>query len=254
MSYITWYGVSAVQICTKGKYIVIDPYLRKCPLGFVDPATVKADFIMVTHGARDHFGDAVELTKLTGATLLAPADVITVAKAEGIPDKQLLTMLPGGQRSIDGIDFKAFHVQHISFTRYNDKVYTGVALAYMITLQEGIKLYHAGDTALHGDFKLFGDIYKPDIALMPVGMCPGGITELDPYESAIATDWLGVSYAIPVHFETETQSDYTEWYKKELNNRNPSIKVICLASGIMYYIGKSESGSIIIEKSNNIPK
>lgn len=247
MSYITWYGISAIQIFTNNKYIVIDPYLRKCPFGFIDPASIKADFVMVTHGARDHLGDAVELVKLTGATLLAPADVITVAQAEGVPMKQLLTMLPGGQRSIDSISFKALHVQHISFTRYKDKVFTGVALAYMITLEEGIKLYHAGDTALHGDFKIFGEIYKPDIALMPIGMCPGGITELDPYEAAVATDWLNVSYAIPVHFDAEMQSNNVEWYIKELNKRDSRIKVICLKPSIRYTIRKEENINIILE-------
>lgn len=108
-------------------------------MGFVNPKSVKADFIMFTHGAQNHFADAIELAKITNAKLLAPPDVLTVARAEGIAEDQTRVMLPGGQRNIDGIDFKAFHVQHISFTRYKDKVYTGVALAYMITLEERIK-------------------------------------------------------------------------------------------------------------------
>lgn len=84
--------------------------------------------------------------------------------------------------------------------------------------------------------------------MMPIGMFPGAITEVDPYESAIATDWLGVSHVIPIHFDTETQTNYLEWYKKELYKRNPDAKVIYLEAGVKYFISKGNNNNIIVEK------
>lgn len=243
MSKIRYYGVSAVQIETKGKKIVIDPYLRKSPIKPVDPHDVAADIILVTHGARDHFGDAIELAKITGATLVAGIDVLTVARKNGVPEAKTLSMVPGAQRTVMGVDIKALHVTHISFTRCKgDLVYTGVPMAYLVTLEEGFKLYHNGDSSLHGDFKMFGEIYQPDLGIIPIGMFPGAMTEMDPWEAAIATDWLNVSLAMPCHYDPDGQKDWPAWYVEEVHKRNPAIDVFVMDAGIDYEIYRNEGG------------
>ena len=208
MSLLTWYGISAAQIKTKDKYIVIDPYLTENPLGDYKLEDIKADIILCTHGAKDHFGDAVELAKMTGAMLIGPVDCTIRAKEKGIPADKTKNMVPGSVREIMGIKIKALHTEHVSCSRWDGKAVTGVALSYLIELEEGITLYHAGDSALHSDFKTFGEVYKPDIGMMPCGMFPGATTEMDPEESAIASDWLKLTTAIPIHFDPDTQADY----------------------------------------------
>ena len=236
MSQITWYGISATQIKTKGKYIVIDPYLTKNPLGPFDPADIKADIILTTHGAKDHFGDAVELAKLTGAVLLGPVDCTTRAKDKGIDPDKCKNMVPGSVREVMGIKIKALHTEHVSCSRWDGKIVTGVALSYLIELEEGVKLYHAGDSALHGDFKVFGEVYQPDIGMMPCGMFPGATTEMDPEESAIAASWLKLTTAIPIHFDPDTQADYVDRFKKAVKAIDSRIDVIGMEAGVTYEI------------------
>lgn len=249
MSILTWYGVSAVQLVTKGVKIVIDPYLTKSPLGKVNLDDIEADIVLVTHGAKDHFGDAVELVKKTGAWLIAPVDVITSALEQGVDEEKTRNLVPGATRTIMGINIKALHVQHISFTRCpNGKVYTGVALSYLIETEEGIKIYHAGDSALHSDYKLFGKMYSPDIALMPIGMFAGAVTEMDPHESSFATQWLGVKHVIPVHYDTVAQADYAEWFVREIKERDESITVHNMEFSVPYELTVNEEGEIWFEK------
>lgn len=239
MSLITWYGISAVQIMTHDKHIVIDPYLTKNPLGTYRLEDIKADVILCTHGAKDHFGDAVDLAKLTGAVLLGPVDCTTRAKDEGIPADRTKNMVPGSLRNVMGINIKALHTEHVSCSRWNGKIVTGVALSYIIELEEGLKLYHAGDSALHSDFKTFGEVYHPDIGMMPCGMFPGATTEMDPEESAIAATWLKLTTAIPIHFDPKTQADYTARFKKAVKQRDSRIDVILMEAGATYEIQRT---------------
>lgn len=243
MSKLTWYGISATQIFTKGKYIVIDPYLTKNPLGPFALENIKADIILCTHGAKDHFGDAVELAKLTGAMLIGPVDCTIRAKDQGVDPDKCKNMVPGSVRTIMDIKIKALHTEHVSCNRWDGKVVTGVALSYLIELEEGLKLYHAGDSALHGDFKTFGEIYKPDIGMMPCGMFPGATTEMDPEEAAIASDWLRLTTAIPIHFDPESQADYVERFKAAVKARDQRIDVPGMKAGVTYEIQRIDPDS-----------
>ena len=249
MSELTWYGISAVHIKTMGKHIVIDPYLTKNPLGKYRLEDVKADIILCTHGAKDHFGDAVELAKMTGALLLGPVDCTFRAKDEGIPGEQVKNMVPGGCRTIGGVKIKALHTEHVSCSRWNGKVVTGVALSYLITLEEGLTLYHAGDTALHSDFKTFGEVYRPDIGMMPCGMFPGATTEMDPGEAAIASDWMRLTTVIPIHFDPESQADYPEKFHAAVKARDSRIDILTMEAGVTYSLRRLSKDNSRIELS-----
>lgn len=247
MSLLTWYGISAVQIKTRDRYIVIDPYLTKNPLGEVSLDKIAADIILVTHGARDHFGDAVELAKHTGAMLVGPADVVMCAVDQGIPEKHTKKMVPGGQRNILGIDIKPLHVQHISMTKWNGKVLTGVPLSYLVSLEENLTLYHAGDTALHGDFKVYGEIYKPDIGMMPIGMFPGASTEMNPMEAALASVWMNLSAVIPIHYDPATQADFIPWFEREIKSHDRRINVLNMQAGATYGLVHTQNNGFRLE-------
>ncbi len=234
MPKLTWYGISAVQINTHGKNIVIDPYFIGNPLGSYNLADIAADLIIVTHGAKDHFGDAVQLAKNTGAMLIGPVDCITRAIDQGVDEIRTKKCVPGGERTLLGISIKPLYAQHLSTTRYDGKFIQGIPLSYIITLDNGLKIYHAGDTALHPQFKMFGEIYKPDIGLMPIGMFPGASTEMNPMEAAFASVWMNLSTAIPIHFDPDTQADYVEWFEREVKSRDLRIDVPHLEAGETY--------------------
>jgi L-ascorbate metabolism protein UlaG (beta-lactamase superfamily) len=69
---------------------------------------------------------------------------------------------------------------------------------FIVRLPGGVGVYHAGDTAVFGDMKLIGEIYKPDVALLPIG---DGFT-MGPRGAAFAIRLLGVKHVIPMHYAT----------------------------------------------------
>ena len=59
-------------------------------------------------------------------------------------------------------------------------------------------MYHAGDTALFGDMKLIGELYKPDVAMPPIG----DLFTMGPREAAYAIRLLGMKHVVPMHYAT----------------------------------------------------
>ncbi len=69
---------------------------------------------------------------------------------------------------------------------------------FVVEMENGFRVYHAGDTAVFGDMRLIGELYKPDIALLPIG----GHFTMGPREAALAVDLLGVKHVVPIHYGT----------------------------------------------------
>ena len=205
----TFLGHSAFRIDTPGgKTIYIDPWLGnpKAPAGakMVD----KADLILVTHGHPDHLGETVEIAKKTNARLLSLNDLSVYFENQGVPPANLFRMSLGGTGSpIPGVAIKVTMVRadHSSVVYYTDPqtkitsiIPTGAAVGYIIQLENGLRIYHAGDTALYGDMELFGKRYKPDIAMLPIG----DRFTMGPDDAAEAARMWGVKTAIPIHYGT----------------------------------------------------
>jgi L-ascorbate metabolism protein UlaG (beta-lactamase superfamily) len=214
---VLWLGQSAFKITTPGgKVIVIDPYLTanpKTPDAYKKlEALGKVDLILVTHGHNDHFADAPALAKLNNAPVYGPAGLMqSVAALEILPANLAMRFGKGGTITPLGPDIKitAVHAEHSSELGWKnpasgkDEVHVGgEPVGYIIELENGFKIYHAGDTGLFGDMKLIGDYYKPDLALIPIG----GYFVMSPKDAAYATrEWLHPRYVIPIHYGTTPQ-------------------------------------------------
>ncbi len=210
---LQWYGQSAFKVTTPGgKVIVIDPFITKNPK---TPAELKdlgklgnVDLILVTHGHGDHLGDTAELAKLTGAKVGVNADMGHTLDALGIvPMEQLIRFNKSGPiNPLPGITVTMVHAEHSSSIVHNDpetkakSVHNGGEPAgYIIELENGFKLYHAGDTGIFSDMQLIGSYYQPDLALLPIG----GHFTMDPAHAAYAArDLLKSSHVIPIHYGT----------------------------------------------------
>jgi L-ascorbate metabolism protein UlaG (beta-lactamase superfamily) len=59
-------------------------------------------------------------------------------------------------------------------------------------------MYFAGDTSIFGDMRLIGDIYKPEIAFLPIG----DRFTMGPDTAARACEMLGVRQVVPMHWGT----------------------------------------------------
>ena len=77
-------------------------------------------------------------------------------------------------------------------------LYGGVAAGYMVRLPSGYTFYHAGDTAVFSDMELFSELYRPELAFLPIG----DLFTMDPAQAALACRLLAVRSVIPIHWGT----------------------------------------------------
>jgi L-ascorbate metabolism protein UlaG (beta-lactamase superfamily) len=234
MTTLRYLGVSAFEITNRDRVkIIVDPFISKNPICPVKLGEIsRADLIVVTHGAADHMGDALELQKRTGATLVCGSDVRVHAVRNGVPRESIVSMLWGDRVEVRGIDFKCVECRHISFFQSGDVYLSGVPLSYVISPDPGVRIYNAGDTALFSDMTLIGQLYRPNLALMPIGGSPsvtGGFGHLQPYEAALATQWVGPDVVIPVHYAPD--SGDVQLFAEHLRLLAPTVKLKVLKPG-----------------------
>lgn len=195
MMHVSYHGHSIVKIETKGKTILIDPFITGNELTDLNAEDVKADVILLTHGHNDHVGDTVEIAKRSGALVVAVAELATYLSWQGL---NVHPMSIGGAYTFDFGTVKltqAFHGS--SYTENNEKIiYTGMPAGLLLTI-EGKTIYHAGDTALFSDLKLIGR-HKPDLAFLPIG---DNFT-MGPEDAAIAAEWVQAKLVVPIHYNT----------------------------------------------------
>jgi L-ascorbate metabolism protein UlaG (beta-lactamase superfamily) len=223
---VQWLGQATIKITSPGgKVIVIDPWVTsnpKTPMAYKDlDAFGKVDAILVTHAHFDHFADAPALAAKNNARIYAPPGLGGSATALGIVPAGTM---PGFNKSgvvvvAPGIKVIAVHAEHSSdlswknpATGKDEQHVGGEPMGFIVEMENGFRIYHAGDTGLFGDMKLIGEYYKPDLVLLPIG---GNFT-MDPKDAAYATrEWLKPKFAIPIHYGTfpllkGTPAEYVE--------------------------------------------
>lgn len=240
---LLWYGHAAVKITTPGgKVIVIDPFITKnpkTPEALKDLAAMGAvDLILLTHGHGDHIGDASALAQLTGAKVGLNADLgQTLASLGWIDTAQMIRFNKSGPIKPlgDGITITMVHAEHSSEVRAKDEE-TGIVTmhpggepsGYVIELENGYTIYHAGDTGVFGDMAFIGAYYQPDLALLPIG----GQFTMDPAHAAYAAqNLLDVETIVPIHYGTFPPLKGTPEELVEALGNSPAAKVVILAPG-----------------------
>jgi L-ascorbate metabolism protein UlaG (beta-lactamase superfamily) len=193
---LTWLGHSAFRIESPGgKRIYIDPFLNgnpKCPENEQQPERV--DMIAVTHAHGDHVGDTVELAAKHSCPVVAPVELSGWFSKQGVAETH--DPNKGGTVAVDGVKFTMVNAFHSSST--NDGVYGGEPCGIVVEVEDGSKVYFAGDTCVFGDMQLIGRLYSPDVAVLPIG----GHYTMDPKEAAVALELLGTKRCVPCHFGT----------------------------------------------------
>ncbi|HTV58469.1 MAG TPA: metal-dependent hydrolase [Verrucomicrobiae bacterium] len=196
---LTWLGHSAFRITTpSGKVIVIDPWIESNPMC---PAELKKfdrlDTLLITHGHFDHIADAVDLAKKFEPQVVAIFETCLWLESKGV--KNTTAMNKGGTQKVGEIEVTMTDAVHSCGILDGDEViYGGEACGYVVRLPGGLTLYHSGDTALFGDMKLIGELYTPQLILLPIG----DHYTMGPREAAVAIRLLGARHMVPMHFGT----------------------------------------------------
>jgi L-ascorbate metabolism protein UlaG (beta-lactamase superfamily) len=221
---LTWLGHASFRLDSPGgKRVYVDPWLEnpKCPAGEREPE--RCDVIAVTHGHSDHLGSVVELTQRFGPLpVVAMVELKGWLKGQGAQMDDLPGPNKGGTVEAEGIKFTLTNAFHSSSSDAGE--YLGEPTGIVIELENGTKVYFAGDTCVFGDMQLIGRIYAPDVAVLPIG----GHFTMDPREAAVAAELLGVKRVVPCHYGTFPLLAGTP---DELRQRAPGVQVEAVDPG-----------------------
>jgi len=191
---ITWLAHSCFELI-ESLSITIDPYTSKNAVLPRAIADFNPDVIAVTHGHSDHLGSAAEIARRTGCLVLSTPEIADYLDGQGARAE---SMNIGGSFSIGRCSFHMTYAMHSSgISGANSGHWGGQATGFVI--DDKTRVYHAGDTGLFSDMKLIGELYRPQVALLPIG----GRFTMGPREAAIAASWLQPDIAIPMHYSTK---------------------------------------------------
>lgn len=222
MGVIKYLGHSFFEITLTGldgavKNILIDPWVENplSPVKVGDYRDRRIDYVIVTHDHGDHMGNAIELAKATGATLIGIYEIALYAEERGV---KAVGGNIGGALKISDVEVVLTPATHSS-TRGSP---TGV-----IVHGRDLTVYHAGDTGLFSEMALIGELYRPDVAMLPIG----GHFTMGIREAVKAVELIKPKIAIPMHYNTFPliQADPEEF--KRLVEAKTGVKVVVLKPG-----------------------
>ena len=202
----TWYGHATIGLDCGGTALVVDPFFSGNPAATLKPQQVRADYLLISHGHSDHVGDALEIARRTGATVIANAEISGWFSGKGV--KTHAQHIGGGFRYPFGY-LKLTQALHGS--ALPDGSNGGNPAGFLLTTNAGEKIYLAGDTGLFGDMRLIGE-EGLDLAAIPIG----DNYTMGPDDALRAVKLLQPKVVIPIHYNTFPliQQDVQAWKKR----------------------------------------
>ena len=195
---IHFHGHACFEIVGDAGRILIDPFLTGNPRATAKPGDfLQLDAILVTHGHNDHLGDAINLSKQTGAPIIAVYELAMYCQNLGAKTHAMHIggkyLFPFGWVNLT----QALHGSGIESPDGKTMIYGGPPCGFLLQM-DGKWLYHAGDTGLFGDMELIGRRYPIEVAMLPIG---------DNYvmgaeEAVHASQLLRPKVVIPMHYDT----------------------------------------------------
>ena len=185
---IKYLGHSCFELTTEKGKILIDPFLVASPNYDYSEITD----IFVTHGHGDHLGSAIEISKATGATITAIFELANYCAKKGAKANGM-----GLGGSIEFAWGKVVAVPAFHSSSMPDGIYAGCPCGFVFEI-DGKTLYHAGDTSINSEMNLIKELYSPEVAMLPIG----GHYTMDIKQAVKASEMLGVTEVIPMHYNT----------------------------------------------------
>lgn len=196
---LSFHGKSTIYFEANGKKVIVDPFITGNGQSDLDASTLKVDYIILTHGHGDHFGDTIELANRNHATVIGSAELgdylTTYHNVENVRPMNI-----GGKAEFDFGNVKfvqAFHSS--SLTDENGvPVYLGMPMGLILEI-EGKTIYHTGDTGLFSDMKLIADRHPVDVCFIPIG--DNFTMGIDDASYAI-NSFIKPKISVPIHYDT----------------------------------------------------
>lgn len=240
---LTWYGHSCVELRTPGgKVVLLDPWFGNPTSPRAAGEVTECDVMLVSHGHFDHLG--------SGPRLVTDADALTIARrtkpawpcihelslwlesqldGAGV---EIIGMNKGGTVDARGFKVTMLHADHSAgdwSAPGGGPLYLGEPVGFVLELEDGMRVYYSGDTDLFGDMDLIRQVYKPDVAILPIG----GHYTMGPAGAARAAKLLGVKAVVPVHYATfPILAGTPDQLRDEAGRIGASIKVIAPERGV----------------------
>jgi L-ascorbate metabolism protein UlaG (beta-lactamase superfamily) len=215
-----------------GEVVLIDPWVQGNP---ACPAAAKQlprlDAMLLTHAHFDHIGDAVALAKQhRPKKVVGSFELCHWLQAKGVEHTSPMNL--GGSQQVLGARVTMVRADHSCGISDGDQIlYGGSAAGYVVRLASGFTFYHSGDTALFSDMQLLCELYRPELAFLPIG----DLFTMDPHQAARACRYLGVQVVIPIHWGTfDALTGKPADLERELQTLGTSCEVVALRPGESY--------------------
>ena len=187
---ITWYGHSNILLQEGDVSVLIDPFFEGNPFAPDWRSIPRPDVIAVTHDHGDHIGQTLDIAMRTGAVVACIFELAEELRTQGLDPGQIAGMNMGGSTVIRGARLTMTQAFHSSRA--------GSPAGFVVEMPRGHSAYHAGDTSLFGDMKLLGELFKIDVAMLPIG----GVFTMDSFAAAQAARMTGAPVVLPMHYAT----------------------------------------------------
>ncbi|MHC1627159.1 MAG: metal-dependent hydrolase [Methanoculleaceae archaeon] len=219
---LKWLGHSCVAL-TGSSVVLIDPFTGGRQID-VDP-----DIVAVTHGHADHLGETLSLARKTVA-------INGLAKWLSSRGIDAVGMNIGGTAVVDGVSFTMTEAIHSGWLEGAGPGFCGGGAAGFVIEMDGVRVYHAGDTALFSDMKLIGQLYRPDVACLPIG----GHYTMGPREAMMAATFVEAPVVVPIHYNTFPVIEQDAHEFKRVLEETTNIRVEVPEPGGSIEIGKKD--------------
>ena len=189
---VCWLGHSCILLESDGARVLIDPFLTGNPTAATTADTIEADYILVSHGHGDHVGDTIAIAQRTGATVICNYEISLWLEKQGV---KAHGMQHGGGYAFPFGRVKltlAFHGSMLP-----DGSNGGNPCGFLITFNDGVKIYDAADTGLFGDMRLIGE-EGIDLAFLPIG----DNYTMGPDDALRAVKLIQPRRVFPIHYNT----------------------------------------------------